>query len=415
MSSRKSGRANAAKIEHRRAVARRRSQQIRWEQLRQLATEQRRRRRKKVAAVSAVVVVAAGAITAYLMWPEAKPKIELTSPVIARQSPPLSISTSTVGYHVTYTVQVFADTGSIENHLEQLSVRRPFDDHVIFYAGTEVTQSPEFEVVNNLGLSANISSTAAPQVQQELPAAGKTDVRLDVTLDDLVKGGFFVAREQRRVIDHDCTVFRTGRTVESNVVAAATPTDYVDVCIDSSGVMLEEMAVNSGKISLRVLATELTIEPDFPADTFTISGPPLGTADGVPVLDEIDKETLPNANMLHLPTVPAGFEHKARYILRELPTAEVAASGVAPTSDTYVDVYVNGTKSLIIHQGATAHEPQVDTSSAQTIDTGLLGEAKLLLGVSEDSIVVNPTGEWFIHLNGTMTSAELQDIAHQLR
>src|SRR5438874_820401 len=201
MSSRKSGRANAAKIEHRRAVARRRSQQIRWEQLRQLATEQRRRRRKKIAAVSAVVVVAAGAITAYLMWPEAKPKIELTSPVIARQSPPLSISTSTVGYHVTYTVQVFADTGTIENHLEQLSVRRPFDDHVIFYAGTEVTQSPEFEVVNNLGLSANISSTAAPQVQHELPAGGKTDVRLDVTLDDLVKGGFFVSREQRRVID----------------------------------------------------------------------------------------------------------------------------------------------------------------------------------------------------------------------
>ena len=80
--------------------------------------------------------------------------------------------------------------------------------------------------------------------------------------------------------------------------------------------------------------------------------------------------------------------------------AELASAYAVAASDTYVDVYVNGTKSLIIHQGATAHEPQVDTSSAQTIDTGLLGEAKLLLGVSEDSIVMNPTGEWFIHING---------------
>ena len=59
MPSRKTGRANAAKIEHRRAVNRRRSQQVRWEQLKQLAAEQRRKRRKKIAIGSAAVVVIA--------------------------------------------------------------------------------------------------------------------------------------------------------------------------------------------------------------------------------------------------------------------------------------------------------------------------------------------------------------------
>ena len=415
MSSRKTGRAHSAKIEHRRAVARRRNQQIRWEQFRQLAAEQRKRRRKTIAMVAAGVVLVAAVITTVVMWPEPKVKLELTAPVIERQSPPLAIGTAPNSYNISYRVQVISDTGAIENHFEQISIRRPFDDHVTFYAGETVTDTTEFEVINNLGLSSTSSAGGEPQVQKGLPAAGKTDIRIDVTLDDLVKGGYFVAREQRRLLDRDCTVFRTGRTVESNVVAMATDTDYVDVCIDNAGLMLEEMAVNGGKVSLRVIASEVATEPEFAADVFTIEGAPLGTADGAPLLDEIDRATIPNANLLRLPTVPTGYEHKARYILREAPAAEAAGEGVAATKDTYVDLYVNGTKTLVIQQGPTKNEPQVDTTNAQPIDIGLLGSASLLLGVSGHAVITNPTGEWFIHLNGTMPAAELQGIAGQLR
>jgi hypothetical protein len=415
MSSRKTGRAHAAKIEHRRAVARRRTQQVRWEQLRELAAQQRRKRRKNLAIGSAAVVILAAAVTAYFIWPEPEVKLELTSPVTARQSPPLSITNAVTSYNLTYQIQVISDTGAVEHHLEKLSVRRPFDDHVIFYAGETVSDTTEFEITDNLGLSATSSAGGAPQVQQGLPTAGKTDVRLDVTLDDLVKSEYFTAREQRRVADRNCTVFRTGRTVESNTVAKATDTDYVDVCVDESGLMLEEMAVNSGKVSLRVIATEIELEPTFADDTFTINLPPLGTADGAPVLEEIDKDTSPNANLLRLATLPAGFEHKARYMLREAPAAEAAGAGVAPTKDTYVDVYVNGTKTVVVHQGPTANEPQIDTAEAQTIDIGLLGEAKLLLGVSGNNVVANPTGMWFIHLNATLPMVDIQALASQLR
>jgi len=415
MSSRKTGRAHAAKIEHRRAVARRRSQQIRWEELRELAAEQRRRRRKKLAIGFGAIVVIAAAVTTYLVWPEPEVKLELTSPLVAKTSPPLTISTAPTAYDVTYQIQVIsADTGTVERHLEKLSVRRPFDDHVIFYAGEEVTDTPEFEVIDNLGLSSTISG-GVPEVQQGLPTAGKTDVRLDITLDDLVKGEYFTAREQRRVAGRNCTVYRTGRTVESNSVAKATDTDYVDVCVDESGLMLEEMAVNSGKISLRVIATDIALEPTFADDRFTISAPPLGTADGAPVLESIDKDTIPNANLLRLPTVLEGFEHKGRYVLREAPSADAAAAGVAPTKDTYVDVYVNGTKAVVIHQGPTENEPQTDTTDAETIDIGLLGEAKMVLGVSGNTVVVNPTGMWFVHINATLPTADLQMLAGQLR
>ena len=415
MSSRKSGRANAAKIEHRRAVAKRRVQQVRWEQLRQLAAEQRRKRRKKIALVAAVVLAGAGVVTTVLIWPEPKVKLELTAPVIAKQSPPLTIGAVSDSYNITYQVQVIADSGSVENHLEKVSIKRPFDDHVIFYAGDAVSDTTEFEVINNFGLSSTSNGGAAPEIRHTLPAPSNSDVRVDLTLNDLVSGGYFVAREQRRLIDRDCTVYRTGRTVESNTVAKATATDYVDVCIDNTGLVLEEMSVNSSKISLRVIAKEISADPQVGTDPLTVEGTPLGTADGAPLLDEIDKNTIPNANLLSLPTVPAGYEHKGRYVYREAPAADAAGAGVAPTKDTYVDVYVNGSRSLVIQQGATANETQVDTTDAQSIDIGLLGQAKLVLGVSNNSIVVNPTGEWFIHLNGAMSASELQDLARQLR
>ena len=415
MSSRKSGRANAAKIEHRRAVAKRRVQQVRWEQLRQLAAEQRRKRRKKIALVAAVVLAGAGVVTTVLIWPEPKVKLELTAPVIAKQSPPLTIGAVSDSYNITYQVQVIADSGSVENHLEKVSIKRPFDDHVIFYAGDAVSDTTEFEVINNFALSSTSNGGAAPEIRHTLPAPSNSDVRVDLTLNDLVSGGYFVAREQRRLIDRDCTVYRTGRTVESNTVAKATATDYVDVCIDNTGLVLEEMSVNSSKISLRVIAKEISADPQVGTDLLTVEGTPLGTADGAPLLDEIDKNTIPNANLLSLPTVPAGYEHKGRYVYREAPAADAAGAGVAPTKDTYVDVYVNGSRSLVIQQGATANETQVDTTDAQSIDIGLLGQAKLVLGVSNNSIVVNPTGEWFIHLNGAMSASELQDLARQLR
>ena len=415
MSSRKTGRANAAKIEHRRAVNRRRSQQARWEQLKQLAAEQRRKRRKKIAFGSAAVVVVAAVVATVLLWPESEPTLELSSPVIGRDSAPLTIRTDTGSYRVSYEVQVIADTGEVEHHFETLSVRRPFDAHITFYAGGSADAAEEFESVVNLGLSSESSSGGEPETRQSLPAAGRADVRLDVTLDDLVKSGYFTAREQRRVVGRPCTVYRTGRTVESNVAAKPTDTDYVDVCIDESGLMLEEMSVNSGKVSLRVVATDVAIAPTFADDEFTITQAPLGTSDGAAVLNEIDKTVVPNANVLRLPTPPEGFEHKARYLLREAPTAEVAASGVAPTKDTYVDVYVNGTKTIVIHQGPTAHEPTVDTTDAQTVDLGLWGEGKLVLGITGHVVSLNPTGQWFIHVTASITSAELQNVATQLR
>jgi hypothetical protein len=414
MPTKKAGRPHAAKIEHRRAVSRRRSQQVRMEELRQRVAEQRRTRRRRIALGAGAVLVVAAVVTTVLLWPEKEPVLELTSPLVARDSEPLAIKTDVDGYRVSYQIEVIADTGEIEHHFETLSVRRPFDAHITFFTGRSAGDPEEFESVVNFGLSSESTSGGEPEVRQSVPAAGRADIRLDVTLRDLVDGGYFTAREQRTLLGRPCTVYRTGRTVESNVAAKATETDYVDVCVDEAGLMLEEMAVNSGKVSLRVVATEINVEPEFGTDEFAITKAPLGTADGAPVLTEVDKAVSPHGNLLALPAPPEGFEHRARYLLREAPTAEAAASGVAPTNDTYVDVYVNGTRTLVIHQGLVAHEPQVDTAEAQTINLGWT-EGKLVPGIVGHTMTLNPTGQWFIHLTASIPSADLQAVATQLR
>ena len=69
----------------------------------------------------------------------------------------------------------------------------------------------------------------------------------------------------------------------------------------------------------------------------------------------------------------------------------------------------------MIHQGPTDNEPQIDTTEAQNIDIGLLGQAKMLLGVSSNSVVTNPTGFWFVHIDATLPTADLETLAGQLR
>jgi len=39
----------------------------------------------------------------------------------------------------------------------------------------------------------------------------------------------------------------------------------------------------------------------------------------------------------------------------------------------------------------------------------------MLLGVSGNTVVVNPTGMWFVHINATLPTADLQTLAGQLR
>ena len=363
---------------------------------------------------SAAVLVIAAAVTTYLVWPEPEVKIELTSPVVAHESPPLTIARSITHYDVTYDIQVIADTGEVERHLEKLSVRRPFDDHVIFYAGDTVTDTSEYDVIDNLGISSTSSGGDAPEVQQGLPTAGKTDVRLDVTLTTWSRTSTSSPANNAGspVATAPCSVpAAPSRATPSP--KRPTPTMSTSAST-SQGSCSKRCRSTTGKVSLRVIATDIAIEP---ADDDSIHHRRALRSEQ-PTVRRCSKRSTghdPQREPLASGDSADGYEHKARYVLKEAPSADAAATGVAPTSDTYVDVYVNGTMAFVIHQGAAQHEPQIDTTEAEPIDIGLLGEAKLVLGVGGNTVVANPTGMWFVHINATLPTADHQTLAGQLR
>ena len=61
---------------------------------------------------------------------------------------------------------------------------------------------------------------------------------------------------------------------------APTATDYTDACIDSAGLMLEEVSVQGGALSERIIATAVDNPATVTDATFAITGTPTALADG---------------------------------------------------------------------------------------------------------------------------------------
>jgi hypothetical protein len=395
-------------------VARRRSYQDRLQVRRETQIQHRRRLRNQLLAGFAVMAVIGGVIATIMLWPEAPEKIEMVSTLVSPTSDPLVITGAPTTYKVSYDIEVAATGGERSYHYQELTVQRPFDDKAVYYAGRAPQPSTEFKAITNLGLGASSSTDGPYEIRQLLPNTSTNDPRYDITLDDLINNGFYVRRERREYNGRQCTVFRTGRTVQNEIVGLATAKDYVDICIDDSGIVLEQVSVNSGKFSLRILAQSIETAPTLAGDEFYIVGTPLGNADGAPEMVELDLDAKPVDTFVQLDQAPAGFEHKARYRFRDALSAQESAAGL-PEKDTYVDVYLKGTQAIVIQQGKVENEPQNDRTTATKVDVPSLGaDAEMVFAVAGPTVYGKTTDTWFVHVFGTLTAKDVQGIASQL-
>jgi hypothetical protein len=406
-------RAHATRTAQRRAAARRRSFHDRIQQRRESQLERRRRLRNRILTGLGVAVVITGVTLTILWWPPPKEKIVLASTLVSATSDPLAINTPPVTMKLAYQIEVKASTGEITNHYQEITLRRPFDDNVIFYVGQAPASSTEYKAITNMGLSATSTTDAPFEIRSALPVTSEVDVRFDVTLDDLINNGFYQRRERRELLGRQCTMYRTGRTVQNQTVAAATAKDYADICIDDSGLVLEEIAVTSGKLSLHVTAKSIDTQPTLAGDEFNIVGTPLTNTDGAPEMVEIDANTSPADGFLQLSQVPDGYTHVARYRYRDVPSQDESAAGITQ-KDTYVDVYQNGTRAIIIHQGKIEYEPQQDHTDSTKVTVGALGDSDLQFTVLGPTIFAAPAGTWFVHVFANMSAKDIQEMAANL-
>jgi hypothetical protein len=348
--------------------------------------------------------------------------VSLHSALVPDPSSDFAVSSTPSAYRVVYRVDSYDQTGHVSTDTEVFDVRRPFDAAIEGKAGAPPGTSQQWKSVSNLGLYSDSSSGGNAQTYHVLPQTALADLRLDATLGDLVKEGIFTPRERRRVLGRECQVYRTGAPLETFSTAKATATDYADACIDRSGLLLEEVSVVGGKLGGRMLATSAD-DAATPTDaTFAIPGPPAALADGGVELTTLDLDKAPTPGYWTL-GVPPGYQHKARYHLRQQKTPASSSTQAPATTqapkptivESYVDVYVNGTKVITVQQGKKDAEQAPDASdpTAQKAMVGHLGSVDTRTGLTGNTLIAHPDAkvDWFVHVAGSVPEAQLEQFA----
>jgi len=314
----------------------------------------------------------------------------------------LAIAALPTAYHAVYKAEAYSGTKATVS-TEEITVNRPFEGNVAIREGAPPGQASQFEGRSDFGIYANYTQSGAPQIAGDTPTVALGDVRVAASLDELVDEGLFVPGARRKALNRECQTYRTGSPLQSLKITAPTATDYVDVCLDETGLIIEEVAVAGGKLTQRLTATTVELEPTVDPAGFTIEGDHVGPDQGGAEVTEVDRNTAPTPGYWTLGSPPAGFTQKGRYM-------------VAGAHTSYVDVYVRGIDIVTVEQGAPDAEPDLsDAGPGKDVDLGTLGAGKMLLRSIGPTMIAHPGGSAFVHVAGTLSPAELTTIATSLR
>jgi hypothetical protein len=332
------------------------------------------------------------------------PSRDLRAARVAGAKGRLPIAAAPAAYHAVYRAEVYKES-AVTVSTEEVWVRRPFDGRVTIHQGEPPGTAKQFEGRSTFGVYANYTEGQGieGQVAGDAPTVALGDIRVAASLDDLVAEGLFVPGDRRRALGRECQTYRTGSPLQSLKITAPTATDYVDVCLDDAGLILEEVAVVGDKLTQRLTAVSFEVDPTLDPAGFVIEGQRVGPDQGGGEVTEIDRSVAPSAGYWAVDAPPAGFTHRGRYL-------------VAGQQSSHVDVYVRGVDIVTIRQGAPAAEPELtDVGPGREVDLGALGTGQMHLRSIGPTLVSHPGGEAFVHVAGTLGPGDLRTIAAGLR
>lgn len=414
MSATKKPRHNVTRSQHRQATARRR---------RELAATRRppatapaavgtpgRRRGATIAAVVALGAIVAGTVAfAVTRGSDTAPDVTLNGVLVAASAPEQTMAAPAGTYRVTYRVEMMSGASLLE---QEVLVRRPFDLRYRF-GDPGALDSPILERVQTAAYTTTVENGAvrAEASAGSLPVAAN---RYDVTLADLVDRGFYERRERRRVLDTECTVYRTGTVMESFVVNRATDSVHADLCISDDGLVLEEVSVTDGKADMRVVATAIERDPELTDADFPVSTDAAAILSGGIASTDLAPDVAPVSPYWRFGSGPTGWAHTGRRQI-DVTRSDDGSAGPLVARTSFVDTYTRGRDLLVVSQGPAGTEPEaVSTTQAVDVDVNGVGPAKVVLGANGATLVIEKDGR-FLHLQGTMSIDELVGFASSLR
>lgn len=362
----------------------------------------RRRRRLKGAAIFAAVAVVGGTIGFLALREEDGPSAELRAARVRGATGPLAMTATPASYRAVYRAEAYQGPNVTES-TEEIRVQRPFDGRVEIREGAPPGGAGQFSGRSTYGTYANYTEGGAAQIADDAPTVALGDVRVAASIGELVEQGLFILGDRRRALDRECQTYRTGSPLQSLKITAPTATDYVDVCLDGAGLIIEEVTVAAGAVSQRLTATSLELDIRFDPTIFAIEGPRVAADQGGAVVTEVDRTVAPAPGYWALGTPPSGFAHRGRYL-------------VVGKGQSYVDVYVRGIDVVTVRQGPPGAEPELtDATPGREIDLGPLGTAQLLLRSVGPTLIAHPGAEAFVHVSGSVSPADLQAVVSGLR
>jgi len=360
----------------------------------------------------------------------------LTATPVEGASGALGITAPPADYAVTYELVTADDTGNVADTApppssrtystatEAFKVRRPFATHIENLDGSPPGGDVQQTIISDFGRYATTAAGDDQQVETILPGAGIGDWRLDAILDDVVEDGTFELRERRELLGRECQVYRTGSPLENYELTKPTASTYTDLCVDASGLLLEQVAVQDGALLEHLTATAVDVAPALTDADFAITGTPPGLADGGYELTPIDGVPT-DQSYWSMSQPPTGYALQGRYLWQQNATDSSSqgtstdpSTGAATTVvPSYVDVYTNGSDVLVVVQGPTSVEPSSNTDPTIDATAPTLGEATLQSKLTGTQLLAHPaqTPDWFVQVTGTMPRNDLVEATAQLQ
>lgn len=336
---------------------------------------------------------------------------------------PVAVRSTPQTYRIVYRVENRGG-GDLVVETEEVTVRRPFDGRVVDRGSEPPGDDEQSVTVTRFGFFGTDSPRAQPTVLQVPPNPPAGDADPVDALNAAVGLDLAELRERRRIADVDrvCQIYRIGGPIAGGALTplGAVDGEHTDVCVEASGLVLEEVnVVDDDRVLRRRVAVEVDESPGLGNDVFDGPDAEIPPADqgGGSVL-EVEPTSRPPADpFFELPEPPAAFEHRGRFAVIP-PQAEAfgdplqqdqRAAGVS-------DVYVHGPELLVIDQGGTLGRVDAfdEHPFGREVDAGALGSGELLLGARTSEVRVARGAGRYVRVYGTVAPELLLEVMRSL-